>query len=88
VFILIPARQAASVECTYYRWVKYLIFWPSIGGGAISAVSLIVLVGFAKKKSYSAKYGSNSMPRAVVESLLEAIYSQGLKLATPLGVTT
>jgi len=51
MFILILARQAASTEYTYYRWVKYSIFWPSVGGGAINTVSLIVLVGFAKKKS-------------------------------------
>ena len=45
VFILIPARRTASVECMYCRWVKYLIFWPSVGGGAMI--------------KYPAKYGSN-----------------------------
>ena len=56
VFILIPARQAASAECMYCRWVKYSIFWPSVGGGAMT--------------KYPAKYGSNSMPRAFVRYII------------------
>ena len=52
VFILIPARRTASAEFMYCRWVKYSIFWPSVGGGAMT--------------KYPAKYGSNSMPRAFV----------------------
>ena len=68
VFTLILARRAASAECTYYRWVKYSIFWPSVGGGAISSVSVIILVGYTKKKFRFGKNGSNSMPRAFVHT--------------------